>query len=84
MNPDQVLIQSAYEDTVKRLYTSLFMGFQDAGGALAQEQQAEQNFSTELREPEKHVTALLPCSLKPKPAREQERCLQDSDSTLDD
>jgi hypothetical protein len=40
------LIQSAYEDAVKRLYAGLFLGFQDAGGVSAQEQQAEKNFVT--------------------------------------
>lgn len=46
MNPDQQLIQSAYEDAVKRLYAALFDGYAAAGGVAAQEQQANQNFTT--------------------------------------
>jgi hypothetical protein len=45
MNPDQKLIQSAYEDAIKRLYAALFDGYTTAGGVQQQEQQAEQNFS---------------------------------------
>ena len=45
MNPDQKLIQSAYEDAIRRLYDRLFEGYSEAGGVLAQEAQAEQNFS---------------------------------------
>lgn len=45
MNPDQKLIQSAYEDAIKGLYSKLFDGYAAAGGDVAQEQQADQNFS---------------------------------------
>jgi hypothetical protein len=45
MNPDQQLIQSAYEDAIKRLYATLFDGYATAGGASDQERQADQNFS---------------------------------------
>jgi hypothetical protein len=45
MNPDQQLIHSAYEDTIKRLYATLFDGYTTAAGASDQERQAEQNFS---------------------------------------
>ena len=46
MNPDQQLIQSAYEDAIRKLYATLFDGYAAAGGDHAQEQQADQNFST--------------------------------------
>jgi hypothetical protein len=46
MNPDQQLIQSAYEDAIKRLYVILFDGYAAAGGVQTQEQQADQNFAT--------------------------------------
>jgi hypothetical protein len=46
MNPDQELVQSAYEDAIRRLYSALFDGYATAGGVHAQEQQAEQNFAT--------------------------------------
>jgi hypothetical protein len=62
MNPDQVLIQAGYEDAVKRLYATFFMGFQDAGGVPALEQQAEQNFSAGLaiaRKSRERAIALL-------------------------
>ena len=45
MNPDQKLIQAAYEDAIKGLYAKLFEGYAEAG-VPAQEQKAEQNFST--------------------------------------
>jgi len=45
MNPDQILIQSAYEDA-KGLYSKLFDGYAAAGGDPAQEQQADQHFTT--------------------------------------
>jgi hypothetical protein len=44
MNPDQRLIQSAYEDAIKRLYATLFDGYTTAGGVPEQERQADQNF----------------------------------------
>jgi hypothetical protein len=46
MNPDQKLIQSAYEDAIKRLYATLFDAYTAAGGDQVQEQQADRNFST--------------------------------------
>jgi len=47
MNPDQTLIQSAYEDAIKGLYAKLFEGYAEAGGGAAQQQQqAEQRFTT--------------------------------------
>ncbi len=46
MNPDQKLIQSAYEDAIKGLYAKLFDGYAEAGRAVEQEQQVEQNFRT--------------------------------------
>jgi len=46
MNPDQKLIQSAYEDAIRRVYEKLFEGYTEAAGAPAQESQAEQNFTT--------------------------------------
>jgi len=46
MNPDQQLIQSAYEDAIKRLYATLFDAYTAAGGVQQQEQQAERNFTT--------------------------------------
>lgn len=45
MNPDQKLIQSAYEDGVRKLYAALFDAYAAAGGDQAQEQQADRNFS---------------------------------------
>ena len=46
MNPDQKLIQSAYEDAIKGLYARLFDGYAAAGGDQGQEQQADRNFTT--------------------------------------
>jgi hypothetical protein len=46
MNPDQKLIEPAYEDAIKGLYKKLFEGYVEAGGVAAQEQQADQNFTT--------------------------------------
>jgi hypothetical protein len=46
MNPDQKLIQSAYEDAIRKLYAALFDAYAAGGGDQAQEQQADQNFST--------------------------------------
>ena len=45
MNPDQQLIQSAYEDAIKRLYATLFDAYAAAGGVPEQERQADQNFA---------------------------------------
>ena len=49
MNSDQTLIQSAYEDAIKRLYATLFDGYAQAGGDPAREQQADQHFTTGVR-----------------------------------
>jgi len=46
MNPDQKLIQSAHEDAIKGLYAKLFEKYAEAGSVPADEQEAEQNFST--------------------------------------
>ena len=45
MNPDQKLIQSAYEDAIKKLYGTLFDNYSQSGGDQAQQQQADQAFS---------------------------------------
>ena len=45
MNPDQLLIQSAYEIAIRALYASLFEGYAQAAGDEALEQQADQNFT---------------------------------------
>jgi len=45
MNPDQALINAAYQEAIKSLYTRLYNGYAEAGGVAAQEQQAEQNFT---------------------------------------
>ncbi len=45
MNPDQTLIQSAYEDVIKELYAKLFQGYADAGSDAARKQQADQHFT---------------------------------------
>jgi len=45
MNPDQKLIQSAYEDAIKGLYATHFQGYASAGGVQEQEQQADQSFA---------------------------------------
>ena len=62
MNPDQQLIQSAYEDAIKRLYGTLFDAYAAAGGVQAQEQQADQNFTAGVafaRRSRDRATALL-------------------------
>jgi hypothetical protein len=46
MNQDQTSIQSAYENAIKGLYAKLFEGYTEAGGVAAQEQHADQNFTT--------------------------------------
>ena len=45
---DQQVIQSAYEDAVKRLYVNLVLGYTDAAGGTGTEPQADQNFKTGL------------------------------------
>jgi hypothetical protein len=62
MNPDQQLIQSAYEDAIKRLYATLFDGYASAGGVPEQERQADQNFAagvSSARKSRDRATALL-------------------------
>lgn len=49
MNPDQKLIQSAYEDAIKVLYAKLFDSYSVAGGDASQNQQAEQRFMAGIR-----------------------------------
>jgi hypothetical protein len=44
MNPDQTIIQSAYEDAIKELYAKLFQGYAEAGGDAAQQKRADQHF----------------------------------------
>ncbi len=46
MNPEQQLIQSAWQDTVKGLYAKLFDAYVTAGGNPAQTQAADQRFMT--------------------------------------
>jgi hypothetical protein len=46
MNPDQTLIQSAYEDSIQGLYAKLFDAYAAAGGDASQTQQADQRFMT--------------------------------------
>jgi hypothetical protein len=46
MNPDQKLIQPAYEDAIKKLYATLFDSYAQSSGDQAQEQQADQAFTT--------------------------------------
>ena len=45
MNPEQAVIESAYEEGIKRLYALLLEGYAQAGGDPAQEQQADQRFT---------------------------------------
>jgi hypothetical protein len=66
MNPDQLLIQSAYEDAVKMLYGKLFDSYAAAGGDAAQMQQADQRFTTGIglaRSSRDRAIALLAQSL---------------------
>ena len=44
MNADQAIIQSAYQDAIKRVYVALVESFLQAGGDPSKEQQAEQRF----------------------------------------
>ena len=46
MNPDQKLIQAAYEDAIKQLYETLFNKYAESGVDQAQLQQADQTFTT--------------------------------------
>jgi hypothetical protein len=45
MNPEQGLIQAAYEDAIKKLFAALFDGYAQAAGD-PELQQAERNFAT--------------------------------------
>jgi hypothetical protein len=45
MNPDQMLIKSAYEDAIKDMYAQLLKGYAEADGDAAKQQQAEQRFT---------------------------------------
>ncbi|MDE3196194.1 MAG: hypothetical protein KGN84_07615 [Acidobacteriota bacterium] len=49
MNPDQNLIQSAYQETIQKLFSQLFDGYVTAAGDAGQRQQAEQNFMNGVR-----------------------------------
>jgi hypothetical protein len=44
VNPDQKLIQSAYEDAIRKLYAQLFDSYAQSGGDAGAEQEAEQIF----------------------------------------
>jgi hypothetical protein len=46
MNHDQENILAAYDDAIKKLYVTLFDRYVEASGDAAQEQQAEQHFTT--------------------------------------
>ena len=48
MNPDQTLIQSAYEDAIKQLYTRLFQGYTESGGDATQQKLADQRFTASV------------------------------------
>jgi hypothetical protein len=48
MTDDQKTIQSAYVDALGKLYNALFDKYVVAGGDTAQEQQADQYFTTGL------------------------------------
>ena len=45
MNPDQILIQAAYEDAIKKIYATLFDNYVQSGGDAGQQQRADQNFT---------------------------------------
>jgi hypothetical protein len=62
MNPDQMLIHSAYEDAIKKLYSQLFDSFTQSGDDAGQVREAEQNFATGIgyaRKALDRATALL-------------------------
>jgi hypothetical protein len=48
MSHDQQTVLAAYDDAVRKLYATFFDQFTSAGGNAAQEQQAEQHFTTGL------------------------------------
>jgi hypothetical protein len=45
MNSDQTIIQSAYEDAIKKVYAVLVDGYAQASGDPSKEQQADQRFT---------------------------------------
>jgi hypothetical protein len=62
MNADQTLIQSAYEDAIRKLYTALFDSYATSGGDQSQQQQADQSFSAGVgfaKKARERATALL-------------------------
>ena len=46
MNPDAEIIQSAYQDALKRLYSTLVNQYTEAAGAEQAQNQADRHFST--------------------------------------
>lgn len=62
MNPDQQLIQSAYEDAIKNLYTTLFDNYVTASGDAAMIEDADRHFTAGLgfaRSSRDRATALV-------------------------
>ncbi len=45
MNPEQTIIQAAYEEAIKKLYPVLLEGYAEAEGDLAKEELADQHFT---------------------------------------
>ena len=48
MNSDPEIIQSAYQDALKRLYATLVLQYTDAGNDAPKQQEAGQHFTTGL------------------------------------
>jgi hypothetical protein len=48
MTDDQKTIQSAYANVLEKLYAALFDQYLEAGGDTAQEQHADEHFTTGL------------------------------------
>ena len=48
MNSDPEIIQSAYQDALKRLYAALVLQYTDAGNDASKQQEAGRHFSTGL------------------------------------
>jgi hypothetical protein len=46
MTDDQQTVRAAYDETVKKLFFSLFDAYAQAGGDAGQEQEADQHFVT--------------------------------------
>ena len=46
MNPDQQLIQSAYQDAIRKLYATLFDSYVTAAGDAAMIQDADRHFTS--------------------------------------